>query len=811
MALATNPATCGVQNASISIIAANGTPGYTYSNDNGSSFQASNLFNGLSAIAYDLVLQDNNGCQIDSTITLTADLQPVIDNVTYTNPLCFGGNGGTITISSSGGVGVHQYSITSNIGPFQASNNFVGLSDGTYTVYVQDGNGCVVSSLVDLTEPAQIVINSTPTNLTCFQNNTGIINLSITGGTLPFQYSIDNGISFQGTGGFTGLAAGNYDIVVQDNNACQITMLENLTEPTPVIFNAFTVVNPSCYGVCDGTVTANASGGTVAGSYTYTWSNGLASNSSDVAINVCDGTYSLVIKDDNSCANDTLNFIVTEPAQATIDSVLTTPVTCFGDTDGTIDIYSSNADFYSIGAAFSPISNYTGLTSNIYWAYVQDVNGCAGDSALVYVATPQQLNGFVSPDVYICQNDSIFFSVVASGGTAPYFFENNLGLGANPNSQLILEQIMSDTIYYTQITDANGCTFFTDTMTVTVAPPPILITSNDTIICEGEALTLSSQATDLLETYTYLWSSGETGPFIYPTVGNDTTYYVDVTDECNVTTTDSIHVTLFQDPVVTITPNITEGCPPFQVDFDIAVDLTLLASDLSWNTNFGIIDSSNFDHLWVTYSSSGNGSFNLTFTSSNGCLVDTTIMSNVVVHDLPSAAFNVSPSQPTIYDTDVQLINTSLDYTQSQWFILNDTTYLTDANINLSTVPADSAIQACLVVANDFGCTDTTCQTIEIENELFLFVPNTIILDGYSGNTVFKPVTNYFHPDWYQMYIFNRWGELIFETTDLNKGWDGTYNGIVVQEGVYVWKIVGAPLDNEADLKEYYGHVTVLK
>ena len=61
------------------------------------------------------------------------------------------------------------------------------------------------------------------------------------------------------------------------------------------------------------------------------------------------------------------------------------------------------------------------------------------------------------------------------------------------------------------------------------------------------------------------------------------------------------------------------------------------------------------------------------------------------------------------------------------------------------------------------------------------------------------------------MYIFNRWGELIFETTDLNKGWDGTYNGIVVQEGVYVWKIVGAPLDNEADLKEYYGHVTVLK
>ena len=90
MAIATTPATCGINNATISITANNGTPGYQYSDNNGTTFQVGNQFIGLAPASYDLVLKDANGCTIDSTVTLTADPQPIIDNVTITNPLCFG-------------------------------------------------------------------------------------------------------------------------------------------------------------------------------------------------------------------------------------------------------------------------------------------------------------------------------------------------------------------------------------------------------------------------------------------------------------------------------------------------------------------------------------------------------------------------------------------------------------------------------------------------------------------------------------------------------------------------------------------------
>ena len=808
MTIATVVATCNLDNAEIDITATGGTPIYTYSNNDGTSFQASNQFIGLAPIAFDLVLEDANGCQIDSTITLTEDPVPQIDNVVFTNPLCFGGNEGTITITSSSGSGVHQYSITSAVGPYQISNNFIGLTDGSYTVYVQDENGCVAQSQVDLTEPEIIAINSTPTDLTCFQNSTGQISLTATGGTVPYQYSIDNGVNFQGVNQFTGLSAGDYDVVIEDVNGCQSTLIQNVAEPAVLAFDPFTIADANCYGVCDGIVTPNVIGGTVGAGYSYTWSGGIAGNADNMANAVCAGTYSVIVTDDNGCTIDSLNFEVDEPPLAIIDSVLTTGVTCFGLSDGIINIYSANAGFYSIGAGFSGTTTYGGLASDIYTVYVQDVNGCTGDSQVVFVPTPQPLQAFVTPDAYICLGDSVFFSVVATGGTQPHTFDVN---NMTSTDETIYEPVFVDTMYFVTVTDANGCSVNSDTMFIDVAPAPELITSNDTIICSGEPLNLSSLATDLLETYTYLWNTGDTIPYIYPNPTTNTTFYVDVTDECNVTTSDTIHVQIFPDPIITITPDVFGGCPPFQVNYTIGVDIADLGSDLFWDTDFGVIDSSNFSNLYITYSEPGSGTIQLNYTSANGCPVDTTYISPITVYDLPEAFFTINPVEPTIYDNSVDLINISSNYTSSEWYILGDTLTTEHAAINLANLPSDSTITVCLQVENDFGCTDEICGPVEIANELFLFVPNTIILDGYSSNAVFKPVTNYFHPDWYHMYIFNRWGELVFETTDLEQGWDGSYKGVIVQDGVYIWKIVGAPVNNDSDLREYHGHVTVLK
>lgn len=810
MTITTTPETCSSNNGTISITPGGGTPGYFYSSNGGFSFQGSNNFIGLAPGSYNLMLQDANACEIDSSVTITADPEPVIDNVTLVHPLCFDSTDGSLTIISSSGVGAHQYSITSAAGPFQGPNTFTGLGNGTYNVYVQDANGCVTSSQVNLVHPSQIQIVSVPTNLTCFQNNTGIINLTGTnGGTAPYQFSANNGTTFQGVGLFNGLASGNYDLVVEDAHGCQMTGIEILTEPTPLAFNTFTIDSASCYGLCDGVVTANATGGTVGGTYTYTWSGNIAGPADDQATGVCAGTYSLVIEDDNGCTYDTLNFVLGEPDEAIIDSVIVTDVLCWGDANGIIDIYSSNAGFYSIdNINFTANNSYPGLTTGFYTAYVQDPNGCPGDSMNVFLATPQELIGFVTPDEYICQGDSIYFSVVATGGTQPYTFDVNNGAS---NSPVIYEPIMNDTSYFVYITDANGCDFYTDTMVIDVAPPPILNVSNDTMICEGEPLALFGQAADLLETYTYSWNIGDTITYIYPTVTTDTTFWVTATDECGLTTTDTIHITIFDDPILTLTPDVLSGCPPFQINYSIGVNMNDLSSDLYFGTDYGSIDSSNFTNLYITYVDPGTGTISVSFTSSDGCQVDTQFVNIVDVFPLPVADFFLSPQYPDIYDADVDLINASSNYDSTQWFFLGDTITTQDANILLSDVPADSNVTICLVVMNQFGCSDTTCDSFIIDNEFFLYVPNAILLDGYSENNVFMPTLNYFHPDWYELFIFNRWGEQIFHTDDVNQGWDGTYNGIQVQDGVYVWKIVGAPLENESDLRTYTGHVTVLK
>lgn len=807
MSFVSNNATCGLDNADLSITAGGGTPGYTYSNNGGSSFQLGNIFDNLAPTSVDIVLQDANGCTIDSTITLLADPEPVIDNVSFIDPLCFGSLDGSLTISSQSGVGLHEYSITSAAGPYQGSNNFGGLGDGNYTVYVRDDNGCVDSSQITVTQPADIVINTIVTNLTCFQNNTGQLNVSSSGGTVPYQYSLDNGITFQGAGLFSGLAEGNYTILVEDVNGCQQISDTIITEPDEIIIDPLTITAASCYGLCDGTIVATVTGGTAAIDYSYTWSGGITSTT-NTATNVCQGTYSVIIQDDNGCIVDSLNFLMDEPALATIDSVITTPVSCWGDADGSIEIYSANAGFYSIGLGFTASNQFNGLSSGIYMAYVQDSTGCPGDSTPVFVSTPQELIGYVTPDEYICFGDTIYFSVVATGGTQPYDFNVN---GTPGSPELIIEPIFADTIYTVLITDVNGCDYQTDTMNIFVAPPPILTTANDTVVCYGDSLALFSEAADLTETYNYLWNTGDTIPFIYPTVYGDTTFHVSVTDECGLTTDDSITVTLFPDPIVTLTPDTTGGCAPFQINYTVGVNLAEISSDLFWNTTLGTIDSANFTNLYITYTTSGTGDIDLTFTSSNGCPVDTTFINPVDVYSDPVSLFEMIPNPPTIFDIEVDLINISTDNDFNYWFFLGDSSTSEHTSIPVDALPADSSITVCLVVENAYGCLDTSCQALQINNEMFMYVPNAIFLDGHSTNSIFLPVTNYFHPDYYHLYIFNRWGELLFETEDLNQGWDGSYNGVIVPDGVYVWKIVGAPVSNEADLKEFYGHVTVLK
>jgi hypothetical protein len=208
-----SPILCnGDSNGSFSIAASGGSPSYTYSID-GTNFQSSNVFNGLSANTYNVIVKDQNGCEGSTSIALN---EPASLNVNAI-PIavnCKGANDGQITISVSGGIPGYNYSID---GTNYSSNNLItGLAPGSYTVYVQDNNGCVSTFNTTITEPTQVNASAAGTPSS---GNDGTITITGTGGNSPYQYSID-GTNYQSGALFTGLTPGTYTAYVQDNNGC---------------------------------------------------------------------------------------------------------------------------------------------------------------------------------------------------------------------------------------------------------------------------------------------------------------------------------------------------------------------------------------------------------------------------------------------------------------------------------------------------------------------------------------------------------------------------------------------------------------
>ena len=224
----TNPA-CGQNNGSITASASGGTAPYQFSL-NGGTFQNSPIFGGLSAGNYNIVARDAAGCESSSVATtLSSAGGPTVSISSQTNPAC-GQNNGSITASASGGTAPYQFSL--NGGTFQNSPSFGGLSAGNYTVVARDAAGCTADISTDLNSAGGPTISiSSQNNPACGQNN-GSITASASGGTAPYQFSL-NGGTFQNSASFGGLSAGNYTVRTRDALGCESSnFATTLTNPS---------------------------------------------------------------------------------------------------------------------------------------------------------------------------------------------------------------------------------------------------------------------------------------------------------------------------------------------------------------------------------------------------------------------------------------------------------------------------------------------------------------------------------------------------------------------------------------------------
>ncbi len=805
---AVQDATCGNADGSITVTVTAGVSPYQYSSDNGATFQTGNALNGLLAGNYDVVVEDANGCTATMNIAVVNQAAPVIDNTAFTDPLCNAACDGTVTITASGGTSPLQYSVD-NGATFQAGNAFNGLCDGTYDLVVEDANGCQVYAQVTLTDPPVMSYTAALTDLPCFQDGTGVIDITAQGGDGgPYQYSIDNGATWQVGNVFNGLMAGTYDVVVQDGNGCTVTGQETLTEPTQLTIT-FSAFDETCAGACDGFAIVIPGGGVTP--YDYTWSS--SANNTPNETNLCTGIYDLIVEDANGCIIDTLAFPISGPAAVTVDNVTVTDELCNGDCAGTITIDAPLASQFSIdnGATFQASNVFNGLCAGNYDIVVQDANGCSA-SDVATVNSPAVLTVNISNDTTICDGGMATMTSNGVGGTFPYTY-----VWDDPNATPTNTMNMGTAGTYTvTVTDANGCTAQAS-VTITMNPPLTVTAQTDQAICPGEAAIISATG-----------GGGNGGPYTYDWINDDgsgwtatggslsvaptttTTYTVTVSDNCgSITTTAQVTITVNQVPTVNFAADNISGCTPVTAGFTNLTD-PLLTGNCFWD--FGDGNTSNDCNPTHTYYTPGCYDVTLTVTSPDGCVGDTTFTQMICVYAYPQADFIFGPQPANILNPTINFSNYSTNAVTYEW-IFDQLGTSTDADPSF-TFPGDQPgnYNVCLVATSASNCVDTICYNVIIDDAFLVYVPNAFTPDGDGVNDYFAPVLNGIDPLSYQFLVFDRWGELVFESYHPTLQWGGSIKGNneMGKQDVYVWKlaVTDASTNKQHTLT---GHVTLLR
>lgn len=804
-------ATCGVNNGTITFYPNNGTPAYQYSIDGGAIFQAGAVFNSLAPNTYNLELQDANGCSVTTTLTVNNNSAMVLDSLVVTDENC-GQSDGTVTAYVTSGLPPYQYSIDGGT-TYQASNVFTGLAANNYTIQVLDGNNCIVTGIAVVNAPTTLQIdNMILTDPSCNGFADGQIDVVASGGAMPFQYSVDNGVTFQAGTNFTGLTGGLYQVVVEDATGCQVQGLSNLVDPVPVVINSAIPTDVSCTGSTDGQIDITASGG-VPG-YTYSVDGGATFQAGNVFSNLIPNTYNIQVNDANNCSATT-TATVGEPLPIIIDSIVVVDVTCNGLADGGISIYANQGTpvyQYSIdgGTTFQAGNAFVGLAAGTVNVDVIDANGCATTgSALISESQPLIVSAL--NDTTICIGGTTNLCPTLQGGTGPFTYQWNGALGT------ACLNATTPGVYSYQVIDANNCTSNIESVEVFQNPPISLVLSPDAIVCPGDVITLTAEAVGGDGgPYTYNWVnqndlSTSTGAVQNFTIDQNTTFSIGVTDGCETpAAVGNINVTVHNVPAIVITADNYDGCEPVPVNFTNSTDPTLLVST-NWDLGNGDTFSGNGTTVSTNYDTPGCYDVFAQITTVNGCVSDTTFVDMICVYQVPTADFDCNPENPDIIESQVQFGNTSENATAYSWTFGDGNSSVETNPINVYPEVGYQTYQVQLIALTPFGCADTATKYITVDEIPLFYAPNAATPNSDSHNPSWAPVfIPGFSPLGYSCKIFNRWGDLMFETQDYNVGWDCTFDGVIVPDGVYVWQITFR--ENATDIvHRHFGHITVLK
>ncbi len=428
-------------NGTASVTASGGTTDYSYLWSNGATSQ---FLSNLGAGIYLVTVTDANGCTANSSYEVT---QPLLLTAAAngTNVSCFGGSNGSATVIPYGGTSRYAYSWSNG----ETTPNISNLVAGNYTVSATDAKGCTTQASYVVTQPPLLTISIIGTTASC----NGSATATLTGGTIPYSYVWSNGAT---THSINSVPAGTYTLNVTDANGCTVSgsyIIKggNAINPTTQL------VQVSCFGLSNGSITVTSAGGTAPRTYNL---NGSPFQTGNVFNNLAAGTYIVGVKDANGCA-DFVTRTITQPAILTIvlDS-LRKP--CGGVNNGRIYISvigGSGGKTYSWtgpNGYTSTVQDPNNISAGNYSVLVTDVNGCTASLNVTLNEWPPITINEVITNISCKGGTNGAINITAGGGTGSGFTYSWTGTVISANEDLI--NLAKGTNYKVTVTDiGSGC------------------------------------------------------------------------------------------------------------------------------------------------------------------------------------------------------------------------------------------------------------------------------------------------------------------------------------------------------------------
>lgn len=730
--------------------------------------------------------------------TISVTVNPAIaPNVTVNDNLCFGTDNAGITTNVTGGIPFpgaepYQFSWTGPDGFASTAPSIANLAPGNYTVTITDAGGCPFTETYTITEPPQLVFDSTvQQNITCHNAADGSITLSIAGGTPGYIYSwTKDTMPFSDQQNLTNLAPGLYVVSVTDTNNCTpITMEFNITQPDPLVAALISQTNVECYGESTGAILVSVTGGTpielTPGNfgYTYSWTgpNGFTSNVQNPS-NLFAGDYSLTLTDNNNC-QFTLPVAITQSAEIII-SYTTTEITCYGANDAnmTVTLSGGVGPYTFTWSNFSTVLNQTNLSAGTYTIIVTDALGCQKTETIVIPEAPLFAIDPVVTQISCHgeQDGSIQLNFV--GGIAPVtlVWSDGSTAGTTRNG-------LAAGTYTVTITDSKPCVI-TQTFII-VEPAPLVLSAS---LEHALACDLSNDgAIDLLVSggtppYAYSWSNGSNQEDL--TLLTNGNYSVTVTDSrgCVI---QGQYTILRPDPIaIQIVENVDFDCETRYVDitYEAQVSGGVPPFAISWSS--GTVSGANNQFM----NTSNEGLVTVTVTDSRGC--DMTLTYNVDIPQLGTIGFEPVSAGSTYYGIfsieDPITFESILtgDYQTLIWDF-GDGTFSNEVN-PVHTYVSPGAYVVTQTVTYPLGCQYTQTITLNVEEGYFLTIPTAFTPNDDSLNDTYRPVAK--RLDSLTLEIYDSWGSMIYsEKGDVLTGWDGTIKGLGAENGNYYCTVTG--------------------